>query len=139
MSPIAIELDQKFKSENVVRGERNSAFLADLELLGDRVRRVGDRHRHFGTGTERASHAADVDDQVVAPAVEGAAVRVGEPVGDVAVEFPRERLVAEDGSVDIAHGAFDSLDLRAVENSVTEQQRAARLVDHRVRLVVGVG
>jgi len=90
-------------------------------------------------GSEVGVVAGGVDDQVVAPAVEGPAVRVREPVGDVALELSGERFVAEDGAVDVAHRAFDALNLRAVKNAVAQQQRAARLVDHRVCLVVGIG
>ena len=64
--------------------------------------------------------AGGVGDDVIAPIVEGAAVGVGEAEGDVGVEFSRERLVAIDGAVDIAHGPGDGFDLRAVENAVTK-------------------
>ena len=90
-------------------------------------------------GSEVSVVAGGVGDDVVAPVVEGAAMRIGEAEGDVGIELSRERLVAIDGAVDVAHGTGDRLDLRTVENAVAKQNRAARLVDERVGGVVRIG
>ena len=83
--------------------------------------------------------AGGVGDDIVAPAVEGAAVRIGEAVSGVGLEFPGARLKTKKRAVDVAHGPEGGLNLRAVEDAVAEQNRAAGLVDERVGGVMGVG
>ena len=84
--------------------------------------------------------AGAVDDDVLAPAVEDVAVRVGEAVGDVDVELLGARLVAEDAGVGVAHRrAVGRLDLRVMERAFLEVERAARVEDEAVGRVVRVG
>ena len=65
--------------------------------------------------------AGAVDDDVLAPAVEDVAVRVGEGDVDVDLEFLRPRLIAKNARVFVAHRrAVDVLHLRLVERPFLE-------------------
>ena len=79
-----------------------------------------------------------VGDDVGAPVVEDFAVRIGEAIGDVALEPPGARLPAIDGAVHIAHRPPRGLDLRAVKDAVAQVDRAAGFQGHRVGLVMGI-
>ena len=83
--------------------------------------------------------AGGVGDDVVAPVVEDAAVRVGEAVGHVAGQLVGLGFEAVDGAVGVAEHAIERLDLGAVEHAVGEVDRASRFVADGVRLVVRVG
>ena len=74
--------------------------------------------------------AGRVGDDVVAPVVEHAPVRIGETVGDVALEFIRARFVAVDATVNVAHRPRCGLDLRAMKNAVAQIRRAAGIEHH---------
>ena len=56
--------------------------------------------------------AGGVGDEIVAPIIEGAAVRVREVEATYVSNFPVTRFEAIDRAVDVAHGAGDRLDLR---------------------------
>ena len=107
-------------------GFQAGVFAGVVEFAGER-------------GGEVGVVAGGVGDDIVAPIVEGAAVGIGEAVGDVGLEAAGEGFVTVEGAVDVAHGAERGLDLRAVENAVAENDRAARFIDEGVGGVVGVG
>ena len=79
-----------------------------------------------------------IGDEVVAPVVKHASVRIGEAVGHVAHEFSSVRLVAVNGTIGIAHGAEVGFHIGAVEHAIAEINGSAGLEAHRVRLVVRV-
>ena len=84
--------------------------------------------------------ARAIDDDVLAPAVEDVAVRVGEAEIHVHVELLRARLVAVDAGVGVAHRrAPGRLHLRVVERAFLEIDRAPRIEDEAVGGVVRVG
>ena len=83
--------------------------------------------------------AGGVGDDVVAPVVEDAAVRVGEAVGHVAGQLVGLGFEAVDGAVGVAQHAVEGLDLGAVEHTVGEVHRASRFIADGVGLVVRVG
>ena len=74
--------------------------------------------------------AGRIGDDVVAPVVEHASVRIGKAVGNVALEFVCARLEPVDASVNVAHGSPRGLDLGAVKNAVAEISRAAGVQHH---------
>ena len=67
-------------------GVQSAVLVGILEVAGERRRVV-------------IHVARAVGHEVLAPAIEGVAVRVGEAVGDVDLELLRPRLVAEDARV----------------------------------------
>jgi hypothetical protein len=103
-------------------------------------------HAGVFAGVEVAAHggaivvgvAGGVGDQVVAPVVEHPAVRIGEAIGRVAHEFSGFRFVAVDRAVDVADRAVEGFHAAAVEDSVTQIDRAAGLQTKRVGGVVGI-
>src|SRR6185436_19151946 len=80
--------------------------------------------------------AGRVGDEIVAPIIENAPVRIREAVRHVPLEFRRARLETVDRAVHIAHGSVERLDIRAMENAVAEIHSATRLVADRVCLVM---
>src|SRR6185436_13525077 len=81
------------------------------------LRRTAVLRRVFDVAGEEGGvvrlRAGAVGDDVLAPAVEDVAVRVGEPERDIGVELVSPRLVAEDAGVGDAHRrAVGRLDLR---------------------------
>src|SRR5687768_9234711 len=64
--------------------------------------------------------AGRVGDEVVAPIIKHAAVRVGEAEGNVGFEFAGARLETENGRVVVAHDAPGGLDLRAMKHAVAQ-------------------
>ena len=89
--------------------------------------------------TEVVRVARRVGDEVVAPIVEHAPVRVGKAVGDVALKFARARLVAVNAGVIVPHRSLGGLNLRAVEHAVAQIGRAAGIQHHRVGGMVRIG
>src|SRR5262249_57270901 len=111
----------------LINWRRTGVLLRMLQVAGEQsaVIRIG---------------AGAVVDEILAPAVPNVAVRVGEAVGDVHVEFLTARLVAEDAAVDAApRRAVGRLDLRMVESAFLEVQRAARIEGEAVGRVVRIG
>ena len=90
-------------------------------------------------GSEVAVVAGRVGDDVSAPVIKHAPVRVGEAVGNVALKLVSARLEAIDAGVHVAHRAVRRLNLRAMEHAVAEVGRAAGIEHHRVGRVVRIG
>ena len=90
-------------------------------------------------GGEEVLVARRVRDDVIPPAVENAAMRVGKAVADVLLEFAGQRLIAEDAAVVAADDAGPRFHLGAVEDAVAEIRRPAGIEHHRVGRVVRVG
>src|SRR5256886_3883333 len=76
-------------------------------------------------GSEIAVVAGRVGDDVSAPVIKHAPVRVGETVGNVALKLVSARLEAIDAGVRVPHRAVRRLNLRAMEHAVAEVGRAA--------------
>ena len=113
------------------------ALLVDLGRAGVLVRVVDVAREQRAVGGDRAGA---VDHDVLAPAVEGVAVGVGEAVGDVNLELLRLRLVAEDPRVRAAdRRAVRRLDLGLVERSLLKIKGAAGVELEAVGGVVRVG
>ena len=84
--------------------------------------------------------ARSIDDDVLPPRIEGVSVRVGEAVGDVHVELLSSRFVAEDRAIlYAARWSPRRFDLRLMERSLLEVDRAARIEHKTVRRVMRVG
>ena len=84
--------------------------------------------------------ACAVDDDVIAPGIEGVAVRVGEAIGGVEAELPCPRLILEDRAVGDAHrGAPRRFPLGMVEGPFLEVDRPRRIERKAIGGVVGVG
>ena len=119
------------------RGARAGAGRAIPELrvlgMGAFVQMTGEAR------AEVVGVAGGVGDDVVAPVVEDAAVRVGEAVGHVAGQLVGLGFEAVDGTVGVAQHAVEGLDLGAVEHAVGEVDGASRFIADGVRLVVRVG
>src|SRR2546422_142884 len=78
-----------------------------------------------------------VGHQVVAPVIERAAVRIGEAVGDVALEFARARFEAVNRGIGVAHRrAPRRLHLRAMKYTVAQINRATGVQHERVSRVM---
>ena len=82
--------------------------------------------------------ACRIRDDVVAPTVEDAPVRIGEAVADVDFELPRARLEAIDRRVAVAHRAGRRLHLRAMEDAVAQINCAAGIMANRVGRVMRI-
>ncbi len=82
--------------------------------------------------------AGSVRDDVVTPVIEDATVRVGEAVGNVAVEATGARFETVDCAVDVANGASERFDVGAVEHAVAEVDGATWLVADGVGFVMGI-
>src|SRR5439155_1320942 len=82
--------------------------------------------------SEEGFVAGRIGNQIGAPVIELAAVRVGEAVGNVTVELVGARLETVDARVGVAHRPHCGLNLRAMEDPVAEIRRAARIEHHRV-------
>ena len=94
-----------------------------------------------GEDTAPVGHGTGaVDDDVVAPVVEGVAVGVGKRVARVETDLASPRLVAEDGPV--GHASWrppGRLRLRVVEGALLKIESACRIEGEAVGGVVGVG
>src|SRR5439155_3065241 len=96
--------------------------LGRLRMLVGMVEVAGDQGGIVGIG------ASAVVDDILAPAVENVAMRVGEAVGDVDIELLRPRLVAKNAGVDAALGRVGrSFNLGVVEDALLEIDGAARV------------
>ena len=82
--------------------------------------------------------AGGVGDDVIAPVVKHAPVRIGEAVGHIAVKAIRARLVAIDRAVHIAHGAFECLDVGAVEDTIAEIHGTAGFIADGIGFVMRI-
>ncbi len=83
--------------------------------------------------------AGCVRDDVVAPVVKNAAVRVGEAVGHVAVEATGARFEPIDCAVDVANRASERFNVGAVEHAIAEIDGATGFVADGVGFVMGIG
>ena len=82
--------------------------------------------------------ARRIRDEIVAPAIERAAMRIGESVGHVGFEFARGRLEAIDRRVEVPDRTAGGFHLGAVKDAVAQVNRSTRLVGERVGLVVRI-
>ena len=84
--------------------------------------------------------ARAIGDQILAPAIEHMAVRIGERIGDVDFELLSPRLIAIDARVGAALGrTVGRFDLRAVKHAFLKIQRPARIEHKAVGGVMRVG
>ena len=87
-------------------------------------------------GSEVAVIAGCVRDDVSAPVIKHAPMRIGEAVGNVTLELVSARLETIDAGVQVAHRTVRRLHLRAMEHAVAEIVRAAGIEHHRVGRMV---
>ena len=136
--------------EKITLKLRRELAAADQAGAGARARRAVPELLHvrvFGgiinvTAEGRAKItvvARGVGDEVVAPVIEDAAMRIGEIVGDVGFKFSGARLKTVDGGVVVSHRAEGGFDVGAVEDAVAEINRAARVQTEGVGGVVRIG
>ena len=89
-------------------------------------------------GGEVVGVACCICDDVGAPVVKGAAVRIGKAVGDITLEFAGQRLVPVDAAVVVSHRAAGCLHLSAVKHPVAEIGGTTRIEHHGVGGVMRV-
>src|SRR5687768_3416828 len=71
--------------------------------------------------------ASSVGDEVIAPIIEHAPVRIGEAIRDIRFETSGVRFESEYRSIVIAQGTNGSFDLRAMKHAIAQINGAARL------------
>lgn len=83
--------------------------------------------------------AGSIGDEIVAPVIEHAAMRIGEMISNIGFEFASARFEAINGSVVVADGAGGGLDLCAVKDAIAEVNSAAWFEADRIRGVMRIG
>src|SRR6266576_4932985 len=83
--------------------------------------------------------ACGVGDEIVPPIIKNTSMRVGEVIRGVTFKRAGSRFESINRGVVISDRSPSGLDLRSVENSVTEINRSAGLKAHCISGVVGIG
>ena len=122
--------------EHLDRGAGSRALLVDARRLRVLFHAVEPRREDAAPVGHRPGA---VDDDVVPPAIERVAVRIGERVGGVEPDLSRARLVAEHGAVGHAGGwTPGALRLRVVERALLKIEGTGRIEREAVGRVVRV-
>ena len=88
------------------------------------------------SGCEEALVAGRVGNDVIAPVIENATVRVCESIGDITLELTGKRFKTVDTTVGIANRTGRRLHLCAMENTVALINRTAGFIANRVSRVM---